>query len=210
MALARCLVSQPSVILLDEPLANLDRHLRASMEDYFRDFHRETGTTMVYVTHDQDEAMALADRVAVMQDGRLKQFATPETLYHQPGDVEVARFIGQGSVVHLARAAAGEWLTGTDAQRLSDQGHARGFVRPQHVVLGVEGGLPAWVERCIFRGERYVMSLRLNDGQTLTAYSGVALPLGSRTSVAIERLWGLKTGESSEAGEGADARASAG
>lgn len=191
VALARCLVSQPAVILLDEPLANLDRHLRASMEDYFRDFHRETGTTMVYVTHDQDEAMALADRVAVMQNGRLRQFATPETLYHQPCDVEVARFIGQGSVVRLTHATPGEWLTGAQAQRLSDQGAARGFVRPQHVRLGVEGGLPAWVEGCIFRGERHVIALRLTDGQSLTAYSPVALATGSRVSVAIERLWGL-------------------
>ncbi|WP_457809132.1 ABC transporter ATP-binding protein [Kushneria sp. EE4] len=195
VALARCLVSQPAVILLDEPLANLDRHLRASMEDYFRDFHRETGTTMVYVTHDQDEAMALADRVAVMQDGRLKQFATPETLYHRPADVEVARFIGQGSVVHLAHATAREWLTGRDAQRLDAQGHARGFVRPQHVVLGVEGGMPALVERCIFRGERHVLSLRLEDGQSLTAYSPAAQPPGSQTTVAIERLWGLEEGQ---------------
>ncbi|GHC22994.1 ABC transporter ATP-binding protein [Kushneria pakistanensis] len=208
VALARCLVSQPAVILLDEPLANLDRHLRASMEDYFRDFHRETGTTMVYVTHDQDEAMALADRVAVMQAGRLKQFATPETLYHQPVDVDVARFIGQGSIVHLTRAAAGEWLTGSEAQRLSDQGRARGFVRPQHVVTGVEGGLPAQVERCIFRGERHVLSLRLADGQSLTAYSAAAQPSGSRTGVAIERLWGLEAGEREV--KGADARASAG
>ena len=66
VALARCLVTEPTLVLLDEPLANLDVHLRAAMEDEFADFHARTGTTMVYVTHDQSEAMALADRIAVM------------------------------------------------------------------------------------------------------------------------------------------------
>ncbi|MFT4192737.1 MAG: ABC transporter ATP-binding protein, partial [Comamonas sp.] len=84
VALARCLVAEPRVVLLDEPLANLDRHLRASMESAFRAFHRRTGATFIYVTHDQGEAMALAGHVAVMHQGRLVQWATPEQLYAQP------------------------------------------------------------------------------------------------------------------------------
>ena len=99
VALARCLVTEPSLVLLDEPLANLDVHLRASMEEEFARFHARTGTTMVYITHDQAEAMALADRIAVMDSGRLLQVATPSQLYREPADATVAAFIGEGIVV---------------------------------------------------------------------------------------------------------------
>ncbi|HEY5366055.1 MAG TPA: ABC transporter ATP-binding protein, partial [Casimicrobiaceae bacterium] len=99
VALARCLVTEPSLVLLDEPLANLDVHLRASMEREFARFHERTGTTMIYITHDQAEAMALADRIAVMDKGRVLQFATPSQLYRQPADPVVARFIGDGMVL---------------------------------------------------------------------------------------------------------------
>lgn len=99
VALARCLVAEPSLVLFDEPLANLDVHLRASMEDEFADFHKRTGTTILYITHDQAEAMALADRIAVMDHGRLMQLATPRELYHEPANEMVASFISQGMVL---------------------------------------------------------------------------------------------------------------
>ena len=99
VALARCLVTEPSLVLLDEPLANLDVHLRAAMEQEFARFHERTRTTMIYVTHDQSEAMALADRIAVMDRGRVLQVATPSALYREPIDDAVARFIGEGMVV---------------------------------------------------------------------------------------------------------------
>ncbi len=99
VALARCLVTEPSLVLLDEPLANLDVNLRASMEDEFARFHARTGTTMIYITHDQAEAMALADRIAVMDKGRLLQVATPSQLYREPADETVAGFIGEGMVL---------------------------------------------------------------------------------------------------------------
>jgi ABC-type sugar transport system ATPase subunit len=98
VALARCLVTEPSLVLLDEPLANLDVHLRAAMEREFARFHERTGTTMIYITHDQKEAMALADRIAVMDKGRVLQFATPSQLYREPADEIVAGFIGEGMV----------------------------------------------------------------------------------------------------------------
>lgn len=78
VALARCLVTRPGVVLLDEPLANLDVHLRAAMEEEFSRFHQHTGATLLYITHDQQEAMSLADRVVVMNEGRVMQFATPQ------------------------------------------------------------------------------------------------------------------------------------
>ena len=99
VALARCLVAAPSLVLFDEPLANLDVHLRASMEDEFASFHKRTGTTIVYITHDQAEAMALADRIAVMDHGRLVQLDAPRTLYREPANEMVASFIAQGIVL---------------------------------------------------------------------------------------------------------------
>src|SRR6185312_4490649 len=105
VALARCLVTEPALVLLDEPLANLDVHLRAAMEREFARFHERTGTTMIYITHDQREAMALADRIAVMDRGRVLQFATPSQLYREPADTTVAKFIGEGMVVPVQVAA---------------------------------------------------------------------------------------------------------
>jgi iron(III) transport system ATP-binding protein len=107
VALARCLVTEPSLVLLDEPLANLDVHLRAAMELEFARFHERTGTTMIYITHDQTEAMALADRIAMMDKGRILQFATPSLLYREPADATVARFIGEGIVVPARVVSAG-------------------------------------------------------------------------------------------------------
>ena len=99
VALSRCLAARNAIVLLDEPLANLDVHLRAAMEDEFTRFHAASGSTMVYITHDQSEAMALADRVAVMDAGRLVQFAAPATLYREPATEMVASFIGEGIVI---------------------------------------------------------------------------------------------------------------
>jgi len=96
VALARSLARRPRLILLDEPLANLDAHLRETMLSEFRRIHSLTGATFVFVTHDQDEAMAVATHVAVMDRGRLEQVGTPEELYRKPASPMVARFIGRG------------------------------------------------------------------------------------------------------------------
>lgn len=99
VALARCLVADHRIILFDEPLANLDMHLRASMIETIRDPHRRTQRTMVYVTHDQAEALALADRVAVLEAGRLLQFGSPMDVCRSPANAAVAGFVGRGAVV---------------------------------------------------------------------------------------------------------------
>ncbi len=196
VALARCLVASPAVVLLDEPLANLDRHLRAAMEESFRAFHRRSGATLVYVTHDQSEAMALADRIAVMREGRLVQWSTPETLYRQPHSEWLAGFIGQGSVLLLPGAVPGRWLEGdalmAAAEEAGVQGRGPVLVRPEHVRLGERGGLRARVERAVFRGERYELGLRLADGSALLAYSARRLAEGSTIGVTLDLGWGLE------------------
>ncbi|MCI0545551.1 MAG: ABC transporter ATP-binding protein [Actinobacteria bacterium] len=94
VALARALVREPSVFLLDEPLSNLDAKLRAAARDDLMEFQRNIGITTIYVTHDQVEAMGMGDRIAVMNEGRVRQLGTPEEVYHHPADVFVAQFIG--------------------------------------------------------------------------------------------------------------------
>ena len=94
VALARALVTEPQVLLLDEPLSNLDAHLRAEMGELIRDLQRETGVTTILVTHDQEEAVTLADRIALMFDGRLRQYAPPADFYARPADRQVAEFFG--------------------------------------------------------------------------------------------------------------------
>ncbi|PTB18820.1 ABC transporter ATP-binding protein [Trinickia symbiotica] len=195
VALARCLASEARVVLLDEPLANLDRHLRASMEQAFREFHRRTGATFVYVTHDQAEAMALADRVAVMHRGRLVQWATPEELYQRPRTEWLARFIGNGSVLEVV----GQPLGPIDGQLLMNAlGCAEGqrvpvLVRPQHVQLD-ESGVVGEVRDCVFRGERYEVLIALPDHQQLLTYHNCHVAIGQRVTARISQAWGLERG----------------
>ncbi|MET7423129.1 ABC transporter ATP-binding protein [Dactylosporangium sp. NPDC005555] len=106
VALARALVIRPRILLLDEPLSNLDAKLREETRTEIRRIQRDAGTTSIYVTHDQAEAMAMSDRIAVMQAGRVQQIGTPREVYHQPANAFVARFIGRSNVLSLPVTAA--------------------------------------------------------------------------------------------------------
>lgn len=196
VALARCLVAEPQVVLLDEPLANLDRHLRVTMEQTFRDFHRRTGATFVYVTHDQAEAMALASHIAVMHQGELMQWGAPQALYQQPQNGWVARFIGKGSVLMLATPAGVQQLDGAQMHAgLAHTGadlHQPVLVRPEHVQVTSEG-LSAEVQSCIYQGERYLLDLRLRDGQTLSAFHHAPLQCKQVVAVRLTQGWRLET-----------------
>jgi iron(III) transport system ATP-binding protein len=105
VAIARALVAEPAVLLLDEPLSNLDARLRTQMGDEFRALQKLTGITTLYVTHDQDEAMALSDRVVVMQAGRILQVGVPETIYQRPTSRAVAEFFGTPNLFEAAVTA---------------------------------------------------------------------------------------------------------
>jgi len=104
VALGRALVREPSVLLLDEPLSNLDAKLRASAREELKHFQRRVGTTTIYVTHDQVEAMGLGDRIAVMEQGKVRQVGTPEEVYDQPADTFVATFLGTPPMNLVERA----------------------------------------------------------------------------------------------------------
>jgi iron(III) transport system ATP-binding protein len=108
VALARALVIRPALLLLDEPLSNLDAKLREETRAMLRDLHRSTGITTVYVTHDQTEAMAMSDRIAILNQGKLLQIARPEEIYERPANRFVADFIGRNNVVEATIVGFGE------------------------------------------------------------------------------------------------------
>ncbi len=136
VALARGLVLEPSVLLLDEPFASLDAELREQMRDLIRTIQRQTATTMLFVTHDQSEAFAISNRVALLLGGRLRQIGTPETLFYQPADAEVASFFGScnllaGSVTD-GRFCSGFCSLPTDH---ADCPQATAVIRPEDIEL---------------------------------------------------------------------------
>lgn len=195
VALARCLVTEPDVVLLDEPLANLDRHLRQEMEETFREFHVRSGATMIYVTHDQAEAMALATDVAVMSQGRLLQVAAPAELYARPEGRLVGSLVGQGAILNLSVPEGGGRDLGWAVLRAAMEGvtqlpQADVLVRPQDVLRDPEG-IGCTVKSVLYEGERYALRLDLPDGQVLRAYSREAVTVGDKFPVAIRSGWRL-------------------
>lgn len=195
VALARCLVTEPDVVLLDEPLANLDRHLRQEMEETFREFHIRSGATMIYVTHDQAEAMALATDVAVMSQGRLLQVASPAELYARPQGRLVGSLVGQGAILTLPLSESAsrdlDWAAlRTGLESSAESSPADILVRPQDVVWDAEG-IVCTVTSVLYEGERYALRLDLPDGQALRAYSREAVAIGDKLPVAIRAGWRL-------------------
>lgn len=139
VALARAIVVEPEVLLLDEPLSNLDAKLRLRVRDELRELQRRLGRTTVYVTHDQEEALALSDRIAVMNGGRVLQVGTPEEIYVQPRNRFVAEFVGLANFVEGRWAGPGRVLTEMGELQVSEAGRGSGrvllAVRPEEVRL---------------------------------------------------------------------------
>jgi iron(III) transport system ATP-binding protein len=197
VALARCLVADSKVILFDEPLANLDMHLRASMAEAFRDIHARTKATMVYVTHDQSEALALADRVVVMQAGRILQADAPTALYRCPADQAVAGFVGRGFLltgtlasrqggtaeVDIAGARIGARIGGAAAA-----GPVTVLLRPEALGLS-DRGIPATVISAIYRGAVFEVQLQTDAGERLALDSLSPPAKGTRVHVAVSDAW---------------------
>ncbi len=183
VALARALAVQPQVLLLDEPLSALDAKVRVQLREEIRRIQRETGVTTVLVTHDQEEALSISDRVAVMNEGRLLQVAVPAAIYREPADAFVARFIGAASVLEGTARGNSVHVNGIvfpacDAKRYDIGRPVELFIRPEHVRLEVlNGDIPpnsvaADVRDATFFGSltRVRLSLvGLPDGQGLWA-----------------------------------------
>lgn len=167
VALARALVQEPDILLLDEPLSNLDAKLRVKVREDIRDLQRRLGITTVIVTHDQDEALSISDRIAVMNDGRIEQFSTPQALYDEPATEYVANFIGslnrfEGSFAD-GRVQTGKNIVG---------------IRPEDVYFShhqVPGSHPATVDLVVPRGHFFEVYLNSNN-QQIRAFMSSEIP----------------------------------
>jgi iron(III) transport system ATP-binding protein len=138
VALARALVIEPDVVLLDEPLSNLDAKLRVEMRTQIKDIHRKIGRTMIYVTHDQAEALSMADRIAVMRRGRVVQAGTPRELYTSPESAFVAEFIGGTNLLRGTLEESGDLLTvKTEAGLVYAKNGVKGIARGESVLCSV-------------------------------------------------------------------------
>jgi len=159
VALARALVREPSAFFLDEPLSNLDTQLKADTRDEIRALHARTGYPFLLVTHDQADALSMADRVAVMIAGRIAQIGVPEEVFQRPQSRAVAEFIGLHRMNILDRG---------HASRLHQAGATLDLgVRPEDLIIGTEGPIAAKVESLLYKGEETVVLLRDPDGFAL-------------------------------------------
>lgn len=191
VAIARALAPAPDLLLLDEPFSSLDADLRARLRRDIGRVLRELEVTALLVTHDHAEALAFADRIGVIAEGRLRQWDTPWAVYHAPADAFVAGFVGEGTLLGatatadgLLRTALGELEAASPAAAGASR---RVLVRPQQIVRCAEGrGVEARVEDFAFEGAEVVVALALPDGARLSArWPGLDPPArGSRVRIA--------------------------
>lgn len=205
VALARALVRDPAVFLMDEPLSNLDARLRIHMCSELKALHRRLGATFIYVTHAQVEAMTMSDRIALMQDGRILQIATPEALYQRPASLSVARFIGTPAInlvpiaidarnqIHVMGQTLGLVASGKEAPRARCANLTLGL-RPEDLRLAScdEGeGIAARILSIEYHGaDRYLTLATGENDPPLTMRQSAALPIVSeeiRITFAHER-----------------------
>lgn len=172
VALARALVQEPDILLLDEPLSNLDAKLRVKVREDIRDLHNRLGITTVIVTHDQDEALSISDRIAVMNNGRIEQFSTPQELYDNPATEYVANFIGSLNRIE------GDFANG----RLVDGTNVVG-IRPEDVYFSatqIPGSYPATVDLVVPRGHFYELYLTREDVK-IRAFASSDVPMAGQS-----------------------------
>jgi putative spermidine/putrescine transport system ATP-binding protein len=180
VALARALIQEPEVLLLDEPLSNLDAKLREKVREDIRELQRRLGITTVVVTHDQEEALSISDRIAVMNSGRIEQFSTPQDLYRYPATEYVASFIGS------LNKFEGEFI---DGQIVPGNGVVG--IRPEDLILSshyFEGSREGTVQLVIPRGHFYEVVVHRADG-IFRAFMNEGIPhVGERVHVGIKKV----------------------
>lgn len=202
-ALARALATGPAVLLLDEPLGALDLKLRRQMQDELVLLKQTTGTTFIHVTHDQEEACAMADRIAIMDRGRIAQIDTPEELYRSPRTAYVARFINAGTVVEgtvrrlgadmrletpdfVFEGAAPGWMTGTQAPA-AVLPRLRATISDCSTPIGVNQ-IEAVIERRLFTGSQYELHVRTAKGLAIQVVASLEFA-GARDGETVRLGW---------------------
>ena len=161
IALARAIAARPDILLLDEPLSSLDAPLRRRLRTVIRQIHDETGITMMYVTHDREEAFAIADRIVVMKGGRICACGDPESIYRRPSDLFTAFFTGDGSAIPMS------YLTGSETDFVA-------FFRPEDIEIDARHSSDKYytlkdavVESCEFTGSLYIVRLSYKGSKIL-------------------------------------------
>ncbi|MER5173467.1 ABC transporter ATP-binding protein [Thioclava kandeliae] len=203
VALARALVIEPAILLLDEPLANLDAALRDEMRGFIRDLQRRVGITTIYVTHDQNEAMTMSDRVVVMFNGEIAQQGSPEEVYDRPQTEAIARFVGNANILSLPVSADGEGVDLPQGRNLPLVGahlpagaSLRLMARPEQIGICApeEGDLVGQVISCAFSGGHleYVIETDLGPMAVISPTTYRANE-GERVGLSLDpaRLWPL-------------------
>ncbi|MGI4856174.1 MAG: ABC transporter ATP-binding protein [Janthinobacterium lividum] len=202
IALARALVFEPEVVLMDEPLGALDKQLREHMQLELRELHKSLGLTVVFVTHDQNEAITMSDRIAVFNAGKIEQIDAPERIYARPRTRFVAQFIGETNLLEGTVAATGDAYTtirlqdGTAVHGTADRAFRQGAdivlsIRPESIVIGGDGAhanrLDAVVEDIVFQGDHTRVHLRRGGSRLAARLVGdaAALRVGQATQVSF-------------------------
>jgi putative spermidine/putrescine transport system ATP-binding protein len=207
VALARALVFEPRLVLMDEPLGALDKQLREEMQFEIRQLHERLGVTMVYVTHDQDEAMTMSDRIAVFAGGVIQQLGSPRTVYEAPANAFVACFVGEnnrliGSVLSVeddmaqVRLACGPVVEAQVADGAEPGSLCAVMIRPERIAIAAipademgEGALPGRVLEALYLGDHLRIRLRVGHDEPAAGELVVKRPAGATTS-------GLAAGQS--------------
>jgi len=201
VALARAMIFEPRLILMDEPLSALDKNLRESMQIELRELHKRIGATIIYVTHDQREALTMSDRVAILKDGRLIQIDRPERLHDHPADSFVASFIGEASLLPVRRIDSNSVALGSvllrSARAIPDGDALILAVHSEKLLIDGVGDtalnrLTGTVTDVVYQGESLRIFLALPDGTALSlrqpshheAYRRIP-PLGGNLTVTL-------------------------
>ena len=194
VALARALAPKPELVLLDEPFSNLDADLRTRLSKEVRSLLKQEKTSALLVTHDQQEAFAMADKIGIMADGRLQQWDTPYNLYHNPATPAIAGFIGQGVLLrgqmsgsHCVRLALGEFC-GVVPHHCQSCREVDVLLRPDDVVHDDNSPVSAEVLDKDFKGSYFIYTLKLDSGEIVLAHvpSHHNHPIGSRIGIRLE------------------------
>jgi len=196
VAIARAVVIEPPLVLMDEPLSNLDAKLRLELRHEIKRLHHALGLTTIYVTHDQDEAMSLSDRIVVMRDGRIQQQGAPETLYNDPYNLYVARFMGylnafttsvtaQGDGHVAARVGQGSAAMNFGGLPLAGSANAVSLAfRPDDVKLA-DSGIPAEVAQVEYCGQLWLVVLHTVDGTQVTMETNERVTMGQQVHFQV-------------------------
>jgi putative spermidine/putrescine transport system ATP-binding protein len=196
VAIARAIVIEPPLVLMDEPLSNLDAKLRLEMRAEIRRIHDLIGSATIYVTHDQEEALSLADRIVVMRDGAVRQVGTPTELYARPAHADVAEFMGYRNVLSarvldgsgtgdVQVSVGGAALKGVAVER-SPTGQAIVAVRPDDLKPANDGPVAATVESAQYHGRDFYCSGRASDGTELYFCSALPVQKGDTVRLAAD------------------------